>query len=93
MVGDSGLSQADGFREVADAGLPVLLRGDDGHEAQPSWLRHGLEELGEPLGVFGAEYFLGHGRTAGVGNGLGSFLGSVHRTIMPEIDILRYKAG
>lgn len=93
MVGDSGLSQADGFREIADAGLFVLLRGNDRHQAQPSWLRHGLEELGEALRVLGAEYLLGHGRAAGIGNGLGSSLGSVHRTIMPEIDILRYKAG
>jgi NADPH:quinone reductase-like Zn-dependent oxidoreductase len=60
VVGDGGLGQRHRCGEVADAGLPVGLRGDQGQQAQPGRLGQRLEDGGEPLGRVDAHRLAAH---------------------------------
>jgi hypothetical protein len=65
MVGDGGLGQAEGFGQLADAGLAALVSGDDGDQAEPGGVGKGFEGAGEVGGLVSG-YRLAQQRRAAV---------------------------
>ena len=83
VVGDGRLAETDGFGEIADARFLLLVRGDEGDQAQPSRIGYCLEDAREILSVIEAQRRDGQRRAAVVrlyrrGRGLCG-----HSSIMP----------
>ena len=65
VVADRRLGEVEGVVEVADAGLLVGVRRDQGEQPQPHRVGQRLEQRRDPLGLVGAERLLGQRGAAG----------------------------
>jgi hypothetical protein len=64
VVGDSGLGQADRLDEVANAGLLIIVSGDQGDQPEPGRVGDGFERGGEGVGLSWGHDLADHGGTA-----------------------------
>ena len=73
VVADRRLRQVERVLQVADAGLAVGVRGDQGQQPQPDRVGERLEQRRDPLGLVGVERLAGQRRAARDGLDGGEF--------------------